>query len=258
MSKDERISKIMDILEQHQKISISKLSNLTEESTSTLRRDLIVLEQSGKVQRSFGMVSLLPDSNTEFTSFYRMQEHTTEKRLMCHLLSNILDDNQAMFIDLSTTLTFLPPFLKKYHNLNIITDNLQVAVDAGKMSNLHVFLTGGQLRPNSNSVIGSHAIQDMAMFRPQLAIMSCSTLDMNGAYMADMEQANIKSQMMANARESILVADHTKFKTDNSDFIQLANFPAWSTLVTDKKPPIEFLVRLRRLGVKIIYPNMKN
>lgn len=258
MNKDERISNILSILEKHQKINISKLANLTKESTSTLRRDLIVLEQSGKIQRSFGMVSLLPESNTEFTSLYRMQEHTTEKRLMCHLLSNIIEDNQALFIDPSTTLSYLPQFLKKRRNLNIITDNLRVAVEAGKMNNLHVFLTGGQIRPNSDSVIGSHTIQDIAMFRPQLAVMSCSTLDMRGAYMADMEQANIKRQMMANARESILVADHTKFKTDNSDFIQLANFPAWSTLVTDKKPPIEFLVRLRRLGVKIIYPNMKN
>lgn len=256
MNKDERISNILNILDNHPKISINRLTELTNESTSTLRRDLIVLEESGQIQRSFGMVTLLPNSNIEFSSPYRLHEQTAEKKIMCRLLAKIITDNQAMYIDPSTTLAFLPPFLKKHHNLNIITDNLRVAVASNSMPNLHVFITGGELKPNSDSIIGSHAIQDLAMFRPQLAIMSCSTLDMHGAYMADNEQANIKRQMIANARESILLADHTKFKNNNSDYIQLASFPAWSTLITDRKPPIEFLVRLRRLNVNIIYPKI--
>ncbi|GEO46225.1 DeoR/GlpR family DNA-binding transcription regulator [Companilactobacillus kimchii] len=258
MPKDERISSILNILETHQKISVKRLIDLTGESTSTMRRDLIILEQAGKIQRTFGMVSLLPDSNIEYSSPYRLQEQVNEKKLMCHLLSKIIKDNQAMYIDPSTTLSFLPPFLKDHRNLNIITDNLRVAVKTGKMSNIHVFITGGELKPNSDSIIGSHAIQDLAMFRPQLAIMSCSSLDMNGAYMANVEQANIKRQMLANAREGILLADHTKFKNDSSDYVKLAEFPAWTTLITDRKPPIDFLVRLRRLNVKIIYPNFKN
>lgn len=256
MNKDERISNILNILDNHPKISINRLTELTNESTSTLRRDLIVLEESGQIQRSFGMVTLLPNSNIEFSSPYRLHEQTAEKKMMCRLLAKIITDNQAMYIDPSTTLSFLPPFLKKHHNLNIITDNLRVAVASNGMPNLHVFITGGELKPNSDSIIGSHAIQDLAMFRPQLALMSCSTLDMHGAYMADNEQANIKRQMIANARESILLADHTKFKNNNSDYIQLASFPAWSTLITDRKPPIEFLVRLRRLNVNIIYPKI--
>ncbi|MFC6177665.1 DeoR/GlpR family DNA-binding transcription regulator [Companilactobacillus huachuanensis] len=257
MNKSERLTKILNILDNHKKISVKSLSNLVNESASTLRRDLIVLEESGKIDRSFGMVSLLPDSNIEYTSLFRMNEQVNEKKLMCRLLVKQLKDNQALFIDPSTTLSHLPNYLSEFHSLNIITDNIRFAFSANQMNNLHVFITGGQLKTNSNSIIGSHTLQDIAMFRPQLAIMSCSSVDMHGAYMADLEQANIKRQMMANARESILLADYTKFKSDNSDYIKLAELAAWSTIITDRKPEIDFLIRLRRLNVKVIYPDNK-
>lgn len=254
-NRDDRVLHILKVLDKHPRISVKRLIELTGESISTMRRDLIILEQSGLVKRTFGMVSLLADTNVEFASPYRYRERVTEKKLICQLLARkIIKDNQAMFIDPSTTAAYLPSYLAERLNLKVITDNLQFAVAANQMTNLNVFLTGGSLRPNSDSILGSHTIQDITLFRPQLAIMSCSTLDQSGAYIADIEQANVKRQMMANARESILLADHTKFQVDNSDYIQLAKFPAWSTIVTDRRPADPFLYGMRQMGVKVLYP----
>jgi DeoR/GlpR family transcriptional regulator of sugar metabolism len=55
-----------------------------------------------------------------------------------------------------------------------------------------------------------------------------------------MDQADVKIAMMKSARESILVADHTKFQSVNSDYIRLASFPAWSKIVTDRAPKDQF------------------
>jgi len=257
-NKDDRVLHILKVLDKHPRISVKRLIELTGESVSTMRRDLIILEQSGKVKRTFGMVSLLEDTNIEFTSPFRYRTHVDEKKTICRLLAKeIIKDNQAMFIDPSTTAAYLPNFLTDHQNLKIITDNLQFSVAANQMTNLNVFVTGGSLRPNSDSVLGSHTIQDITLFRPQLAIVSCSTLDQTGAYIADMEQANIKFAMMENARESILLADHTKFRLDNSDYIQLAKFPAWSTIITDSKPEEQFLSWMEKTGVAVIYPGYK-
>ncbi|WP_047998592.1 DeoR/GlpR family DNA-binding transcription regulator [Lactiplantibacillus herbarum] len=257
-NRDDRVLHILKVLNKHPRISVKRLIELTGESVSTMRRDLIILEQSGKVKRTFGMVSLLADTNVEFTSPFRYRTHVDEKKVICRLLAKeIIKDNQAMFIDPSTTAAYLPNYLTDHQNLKVITDNLQFAVAANRMTNLNVFVTGGSLRPNSDSVLGSHTIQDITLFRPQLAILSCSTLDQTGAYIADMEQANIKFAMMENARESILLADHTKFRLDNSDYIQLAKFPAWSTIITDRKPESKFLEWMQKLGVAVIYPGYK-
>ncbi|BBM21829.1 DeoR family transcriptional regulator [Lactiplantibacillus plantarum] len=95
------------------------------------------------------------------------------------------------------------------------------------------------------------------MFRPQLAIVSCNTIDYTGAYVTDMEQAEIKWQMMKNARESILLVDHTKFHSEYSDYIHLADLSSWSTIITDARPKNAFLLKMKQLGVKVIYPGFK-
>ncbi|AVK64032.1 DeoR/GlpR transcriptional regulator [Lactobacillus sp. CBA3606] len=253
-NRDDRLVQILRILKKHPRISVKRLIDLTSESISTMRRDLIILEQSGRIKRTFGMVSLLQDTNIEFASPFRRREHIAEKKVICRLLAKVIQDNQAMFIDSSTTAAHLPNYLMDYQNLNIITNNLQFTVAANSMTNLNVFLTGGQLRANSDSILGSHTLQDIAMFRPQLAIMSCSTLDISGAYMADVEQATIKRQMVENARESILLADHTKFRHDNSDYIKLAELSAWSILITDKKPDKLFIEKMKINDVRVMFP----
>ncbi|XXO39528.1 DeoR/GlpR family DNA-binding transcription regulator [Lactiplantibacillus plantarum] len=258
VSRDDRVLHILKILNKHPRISVKRLIELTGESVSTMRRDLIVLEQSGKVKRTFGMVSLLENTNIEFASPFRYRTHVEEKKVICRLLARrVIKDNQALFIDPSTTTAYLPNYLSERQNVKVITDNLQFAISANQMTNLNLFLTSGSLRPNSNSLLGNHTIQDIAMFRPQLAIVSCSTLDNTGAYIADMDQADVKIAMMKSARESILVADHTKFQSVNSDYIRLASFPAWSTIVTDRAPKDQFLKHMAALGVKVIYPGSK-
>ncbi|MDB7775635.1 DeoR/GlpR family DNA-binding transcription regulator [Lactiplantibacillus plantarum] len=258
VSRDDLVLHILKILNKHPRISVKRLIELTGESVSTMRRDLIVLEQSGKVKRTFGMVSLLENTNIEFASPFRYRTHVEEKKVICRLLARkVIKDNQALFIDPSTTTAYLPNYLSERQNVKVITDNLQFAIAANQMTNLNLFLTGGSLRPNSNSLLGNHTIQDIAMFRPQLAIVSCSTLDNTGAYIADMDQADVKIAMMKSARESILVADHTKFQSVNSDYIRLASFPAWSTIVTDRAPKDQFLKHMAALGVKVIYPGSK-
>lgn len=228
-NRDDRVLSILKILDEHPRISVKRLIELTGESTSTMRRDLIILEEAGKVRRSFGMVTVLDDTNVEFTSPFRYRTCVEEKKTICRLLAKeVLKDNLAMFIDPSTTAAYLP-----------------------------IFVVGGTLRPNSDSLLGSHAIQDIGMFRPQLAIVSCNTIDYTGAYVTDMEQAEIKWQMMKNARESILLVDHTKFHSEYSDYIHLADLSSWSTIVTDARPKNAFLLKMKQLGVKVIYSGFK-
>lgn len=226
VSRDDRVLHILKILNKHPRISVKRLIELTGESVSTMRRHLIVLEQSRKVKRTFGMVSLLENTNIEFASPFRYRTHVEEKKVICQLLARrVIKDNQALFIDPSTTTAYLPNYLSERQNVKVITDNLQFAIAANQMTNLNLFLTSGSLRPNSNSLLGNHTIQDIAM--------------------------------MKSARESILVADHTKFQSVNSDYIRLASFPAWSTIVTDRAPKDQFLKHIAALGVKVIYPGSK-
>lgn len=80
-------------------------------SSSTLRRDLIELEKMDKVRRGFGYVELVKPDNLELPYLFRGQEREQEKRQIAATASIFLSDNQAIFIDSSSTASFLAPYL---------------------------------------------------------------------------------------------------------------------------------------------------
>ncbi len=66
-AKFERLNEIIQILRETPEISIAQLSKQMFTSKSTLRRDLIELENSNIIRRHYGTVQLLQGNNLEFT-----------------------------------------------------------------------------------------------------------------------------------------------------------------------------------------------
>lgn len=52
MIKDERVLELIEIIKKKKKIAVKELAEITFSSTSTLRRDLIFLENQGLIKES--------------------------------------------------------------------------------------------------------------------------------------------------------------------------------------------------------------
>ncbi|VRD84726.1 regulator of fucose operon [Streptococcus pneumoniae] len=58
MIKDERVLELIEIIKKKKRIAVKELAEITFSSTSTLRRDLIFLENQGLIKRKHGYVTL--------------------------------------------------------------------------------------------------------------------------------------------------------------------------------------------------------
>ncbi|MFM9745342.1 DeoR family transcriptional regulator, partial [Streptomyces brasiliscabiei] len=83
LNRNEREQKIIEILMRKKMISADSLRSLLNTSISTLRRDLIALESTNIIKRSHGKVSLLQNSNIEFTYATRRQSNEDIKNKLC-------------------------------------------------------------------------------------------------------------------------------------------------------------------------------
>lgn len=54
MIKDERVLELIEIIKKKKRIAVKELAEITFSSTSTLRRDLIFLENQGLIKRKHG------------------------------------------------------------------------------------------------------------------------------------------------------------------------------------------------------------
>lgn len=245
MYKKDRLTLILDILGKSKKISMKELRELTKFTDSTLRRDVISLENENKIQHRYGQVELVKARNVEFPFQFRKQEMETQKQAMAKIAQDFLGDNMAIFLDSSSTVSELIPYLEQRKNLIVITNGLYNASKLNQIHGIKTFLTGGQLRPGSGSLLGDFASDYLTNFTTDIAFLSCSAMDVKGFYMSSEEQSAIKRTMMNLAKETIMMCDSSKFNQTN--YYKLCNLQGATTLITDKQPDTELKNALERV-----------
>lgn len=251
MYKNDRLNLILDILKRRKTISMQELQALTFSSNSTLRRDVITLEQDNKVIRKYGQVELVKSKNVEFPYQFRNQEHETEKIAIANMATDFIGDNMALFLDSSSSVSKLIPYLEQKRNLIVVTNGLFTAVALNQYSNVKTFLTGGRLRTGSGSVLGGFALDYLNKFTADIAFISCSSVDGEGIYMSSAEQSNIKQKMQNSAKQTILLCDSSK--VGHRNYYKLCELSGISALITDKEPDADLVAQLKANDVELLY-----
>ena len=90
MSRDKRLQEITDILQNRKRIDVKQLEKLTFSSTSTLRRDLIFLEEQGLIKRKHGEVILNSFNTVELAHSIRETENRSEKKIIADLAKDFI------------------------------------------------------------------------------------------------------------------------------------------------------------------------
>jgi len=248
---EERLEKIMAILRKQKYMTNNELCRRLFCSQSTLRRDLIKLEEVGLVIRNHGGVTIVANTNNEFSYFFRETERPHEKEYICDLASDFITHGQAIFLDSSSTVNKLCPYLDRYNNLIVVTNCLKNSLNLSRAEQIQVFIAGGQLKKNSTSIIGEMAGDFLGHFKVDIAFLSCRGLDLDGIYEANLDQALFKQHMIKKAKKTILLCDNSKF--DSEHFFRLTTFDKIDALITNQKPTATYQEKLETCGCELIY-----
>lgn len=251
---DIREKEILEILTKKKFIRSAKLSELLHCSTSSIRRALIQLENKNLIVRMHGGVSLVQDSNVEFAYTYREETNITKKREIVQIAQEFIGTGMCLFLDSSSTVQQLIPFLIKIPNLVIITNSLKTASLLSESNNesLKVFIVGGEIKMNTNSVIPSNQDPIFDSFRYDLAFFSCRGIDEEGIYEANFSQANLKKEMMHRAKQKILLVDDSKF--GSTHFFKIGNYSDYDAFITNQEPDAIYATLIEQSGSELLFP----
>jgi len=84
-------------------------------------------------------------------------------------------------------------------------------------------------------------------------VIGVTALSVAGITMGRLDEATETASMVALARRTIVLADHSKFNT--SAFAMIAGYDRIEHLVTDAPPPADIAEALERAGVQILVVN---
>ncbi len=209
MLTNERHEFILNLLEQKQTIKIQDIVDMTEASESTIRRDLTVLENRNQLERVFGG-AVLPGRNlSEPTIQDKSTRNLEEKDSIAKLAASLIQDGESIYLDAGTSTFQMIPYLKD-KNIVVVTNGLTL-VDALNDNGITTYLTGGLLKPRTGAFIGAQTMQSLKNYRFDLCFLGVNGFHPEMGYTTpDPEEAAVKRLASSLARESFVLADHSK------------------------------------------------
>ena len=206
----ERQEQIIRILEERKSISVQQLSKLLYVSQPTVRRDLDILSRQGKVQRTHGGVVLRKASDTEIPLMFREDQNNAAKAAIAEKAALLIHDGDVIFLDASSTVSYLVPHLKKFHDLLVVTNSPKTSMRLGEQ-NIKNYCTGGLLLAHSIAYVGSETEKFIAGINADIFFFSSRGYTEDGRITDSSEsEVSAKKAMLQNAQKSYYLCDTSK------------------------------------------------
>lgn len=210
MKPHKRQPQIEAIIRREGEVSVDMLAARFDVSAETIRRDLGVLAEGGRVQKVHGGARR-PFLISEPSHGERLGTRTEAKAQIGRTLGRAIVPGETIFIDTGSTTLAAADTLAAIPGLTIITNSCRLAERLGQ-SDAVIHLLGGRYGSDNAQTTGSAVIAQPETFRADRAILTVSALDPSvGAMDASLEEAEIARAMIRNARSVTVLADATKF-----------------------------------------------
>ena len=205
-----RQAAIVELIETRGEASVEHLAEKFDTSPETVRRDLSLLAEAGKVRKVYGGARRLgPAVEGPFEE--RMAQNTLAKQLVAEKLARTVLPDQSFFIDTGSTTLICAEVLAKIRNLTIITNSVRIAgIFAAGSGGADVHMLGGAYHADNAQTVGPVTVDHIRMFRPKQALLTIGTLNELGAADYSAYEAQVARAMIEVAGGVTVVADTSK------------------------------------------------
>lgn len=203
---------ILNELQKRSSITVLELVDLLETSESTIRRDLVELDQQGKLHRVHGGATLIhkESSSIEPSIFERQVLHQDEKTSIAMYAADLIEDNDFVYIDAGSTTEKLIDCLTNEKHVTYVTNGL---VQAQKLmaKGCRVQMIGGEVRTITGAVCGAHAMEMIQKCNFTKGFFGTNGADVQSGFTTpDMEEAMMKDVALHQCHMAYVLCDDTK------------------------------------------------
>ncbi|WP_454618823.1 DeoR/GlpR family DNA-binding transcription regulator [Bradyrhizobium cenepequi] len=253
MRSKERHARLLEALNAGE-IDVDDLARRFDVSASTVRRDLQHLSKNNAVRRTYGGAILTAHAN-ETTLEQRLAVQGKQKQAIARAAIDLIEDGDTLILDAGSTVAAFGRLLQQ-RRLRIITNNLALLPFLAKAPSIEIVVLGGALRTTSMSTMGPLANEALRRMTADRAVMSADgVVNGRGLCEADLDQVALKSLMMQQSKEVVVLADASKL--GRAEQMAWAPLPPRWTLVTDVDASEEQCKHLADAGARVIVAGVR-
>jgi DeoR family transcriptional regulator, glycerol-3-phosphate regulon repressor len=244
-----RQNQILSLARQLGNVVVEDLAERFDVTPQTIRKDLNELCNGRLLARTHGG-AMLSSGVQNMAYEARRQISATEKQAMGLHAAKLIPNNCSLFINIGTTTEEVARALVYHEGLLVITNNIHVATILMHHPRIEVMVVGGMVRRSDGAILGEQAVDLIAQFKVDHAVMGVSAIDDDGALLDfDYREVRAAQAIMQNSRNVILVSDSMKFS--RSAPVRIGHLSQVDIFVTDKAPPEPIIELCRHKGVQI-------
>lgn len=235
--------------EQHV-VKVTELSELLGVTEMTIRRDLEAMERKGLIERTHGGAVYNDRVGLELLYEQKSALHEREKEAIGSLAASLIEEGDTVFLNSGSTTIQVIQHLDK-GRVKVITNNPLVPLNI-RSDKLEVYLTGGELRRESFTLVGEPAMHSIRQAYANKAVIGIDGFSLRHGLTNTIQAESWLNRLMIHRThgEVILVADSSKVgKVTN---FRTSSISALSTIVTDERLDPQYAEEFSRIGIRVL------
>ncbi|MEO7236457.1 MAG: DeoR/GlpR family DNA-binding transcription regulator [Lapillicoccus sp.] len=248
-----RHERILAGLDAEGRVEVPVLASQLGVSEVTVRRDLLELEDSGRLRRVHG--GAVSTFGRAFDRPYAVRHgaQSAAKAAIGAAAARLVNNGDAVALDVGSTVLALATHLRA-GNLTLITANLRTAWEVSQSKTLsrpfRLIVSGGVVREDELSMTGDSALSHYRTMRADIAFLGVGGVSPEAGFTDfNLDDGELKRVLVRTARRVVVLADSTKLGAEY--FVQVAELGQVDLLVTDRGADSQAVSRLRAAGLEI-------
>ena len=245
---NKRQSQILDLLAKNKKMEVTKLSELLNVSQVTIRKDLVILENSGIIVREHGYARLNESDDIN----NRLARHYETKQKIAKLAVESIENGETVMIESGSCCALVAlEIARSKKDVTLITNSAFIADYIRKIGSVKVILLGGEYQNESQVMVGPLTRKCVeAFFVDKLFIGTDGFTIETGFTGNDYMRSEAVKDMAKQASRVMIVTDSDKFSQNG--VVNLIEIEKVACVYTDDNIPSKIEDYLNKRNIKVI------
>ncbi len=254
-SANERRERIAAMLDSVDRVAVADLVEQFGVTDVSIRRDLTVLEDAGRLRRVHGGAVAAARGRRASSYAARARENREAKARIGAAAAMLIRPGDVVVFDSGSTVAqvaaHVPGPLRRSSAITVVTNSLQVIDEVSGWDGPHMICLGGLYLPDHQALVGPQTVADLRDLSADIVFIGCDGLTLEtGLTTPHVLVAEVGATMAARARRVVVVADGSK--VGRRGFTPIVPLATVDVFITDESADPDELDRARGLGIEVI------
>ena len=235
MLTEERHSVIVDTVNRKGSVKIGELCEVLHTSESTVRRDLNILSERGRIVKVHG--GAIAVNEQQFTLYesdvsQKSSLFVEEKEAIAKYAAALIEDGDLVYIDAGTTTEKMIDYIQA-KNVTFVTNAFMNAKKLAQRG-FRIFIPGGEIKYTTEAIVGAECVLSLQSYNFTKCFVGANGISVSGGLSThEKNEAAVKTTVINLSREVFILADSSKF-----DLITAVRFAPLNCgrIITDRLP----------------------